>query len=172
MIDLGIQPLRDLPRPERVAQLCHPQLRNEFPGLRAPKNIVNQRLPVQLTSFVGREREMAEVARLVTENRLVTLIGAGGFGKSRLAIQVASQLTSEFPDGVCYVDLEPITDPDMTPILLARALGLFDQLGRSTADAVLRYLAEREMLIVLDNCEHLLDVGAGQVNALLQTCPG
>ncbi|OOK67750.1 adenylate and Guanylate cyclase catalytic domain protein [Mycobacterium kansasii] len=172
LIDLGIQPLRDLPRPERVAQLCHPQLRNEFPGLRAPKNIVNQRLPVQLTSFVGREREMAEVARLVTENRLVTLIGAGGFGKSRLAIQVASQLTSEFPDGVCYVDLEPITDPDMTPILLARALGLFDQLGRSTADAVLRYLAEREMLIVLDNCEHLLDVGAGQVNALLQTCPG
>lgn len=171
LIDLGIQPLRDLPRPERVAQLCHPQLRNEFPGLRAPKNIVNQRLPVQLTSFVGREREMAEVARLVTENRLVTLIGAGGFGKSRLAIQVASQLTSEFPDGVCYVDLEPITDPDMTPILLARALGLSDQLGRSTADAVLRYLAERQMLIVFDNCEHLLDVGAGQVNALLQTCP-
>lgn len=171
LVDLGTQQLRDLPRPERVAQLCHPQLRNEFPPLRTPNTLASQRLPVQLTSFVGREQELAEVVRLTTENRLVTLIGAGGFGKSRLAIQVASQLTAELPDGVCYVDLEPITDPDMAPTLLARALGLSDQLGRSTADTVLRYLAEREMLIVLDNCEHLLDVGAGQVNALLQTCP-
>lgn len=172
LIDLGTQPLRDLSRPERVAQLCHPQLRNAFPPLRTPKAIAAHNLPVQLTNFVGREQEMAEVMRLVADNRLVTLIGAGGFGKSRLAIQVALQLTSGLPDGVCYVNLEPISDPDMAPILVARALGLSDQLGRSTADTVLRYLAEREMLIVLDNCEHLLDVGATQVNALLQCCPG
>ncbi|KAA1249979.1 LuxR family transcriptional regulator [Mycobacterium simiae] len=172
LIDVGTQPLRNRSRPERVAQLCHPQLHNDFPPLHKPKAVAVHNLPIQLTNFVGRELEMAEVVRLVTDNRLVTLIGAGGFGKSRLAVQVAMRLTSGFPDGVCYVDLEPITDPDMAPILVARALGLSDQLGRSTADTVLRYLAEREMLIVLDTCEHLLDVGATQVNALLQSCPG
>src|ERR1700734_3028019 len=112
LTDLGTHPLRDLPRPERVVQLCHPDLVNEFPPLRVPKVIVSQRLPAQLTSFVGRAPELTQIRELLAENRLVTLTGAGGAGKTRLAVQVAAQLMSEFADGVWYVDLAPITNPD------------------------------------------------------------
>src|ERR1700742_1764702 len=102
LTDLGTPPVRDLPRPERVVQLCHPDLVNEFPSLRvhvAVKNVAAQRLPVQLTSFVGRHSELAQLRELLAVNRLVTLTGAGGVGKTRLAIQVAAQLASEFADG-------------------------------------------------------------------------
>src|SRR6202012_231368 len=130
LTDLGTHPLRDLPRPERVVQLCHPDLVNEFPSLRvdvAVKNVAAQRLPVQLTSFVGRHSELAQLRELLAVNRLVTLTGAGGVGKTRLAIQVAAQLASEFADGIWYVDLAPITDPDVVPIAVARAFELPDQ---------------------------------------------
>src|SRR6476659_6025969 len=130
--DLGIHPLRDLPRPERVVQLCHPDLHNEFPPLRGRETVAVQRLPVQLTSFVGRVDEMNEIARLVDVNRLVTLTGAGGVGKTRLAVHVATDLAGEFGNGAWYVDLAPITDPDVVPVTVARALGLPDQPGRST----------------------------------------
>ena len=122
LTDLGTHRLRDLPRPERVVQLCHPDLRNEFPPLRTSNTLVAQHLPVQLTSFVGRGAQMIEVRRLLTDNRLVTLTGAGGAGKTRLAVQVAAQIADEFGDGVWYVDLAPITDPDVVPVVVARAL--------------------------------------------------
>src|SRR6478609_5620090 len=109
--ELGTHPLRDLPRPERVVQLCHPDLCNDFPPLRVAKVAAAQNLPVQLTSFVGRSAQMADVSRLLDENRLVTLTGAGGAGKTRLAIEVAGQLS--VPDGVWYVDLAPITHPEV-----------------------------------------------------------
>src|ERR1700742_5115794 len=102
---LGAHPLRDLPRPERVVQLCHPDLVSEFPPLRVSKAVVSQRLPVQLTSFVGRDKELTQVRELLADSRLVTLTGAGGVGKTRLAVQVAAQLTREFGEGVWYVDL-------------------------------------------------------------------
>jgi AAA ATPase domain len=105
LTDLGSHALRDLPRPERVAQLCHPDLINEFPPLRASTPVASQRLPMQLTSFVGRDAQLAQLQHLLNENRLVTLTGAGGVGKTRLAIQLAGQLTREFSDGVWYVDL-------------------------------------------------------------------
>jgi len=108
--DLGTHPLRDLPRPERVVQLCHPDLRNEFPPLRTRETVVAQTLPVQFTSFVGREAEMNDVRQILADNRLVTLTGAGGVGKTRLAAQVAAQVAGEFGDAVWYVDLAPITD--------------------------------------------------------------
>jgi predicted ATPase/DNA-binding CsgD family transcriptional regulator len=165
--DLGTHPLRDLPRPERVVQLCHPDLVNEFPSLRVAKAVVSQRLPAQLTSFVGRESELAQLRELLAGNRLVTLTGAGGVGKTRLAVQVAAQLTSDFADGVWYVDLAPITDPDVVPIAVARALELPDQPGRSTTETLTRFLANRQMLMVLDNCEHLLDASAALAVALL-----
>jgi class 3 adenylate cyclase len=165
--DLGTHPLRDLPRPERVVQLCHPDLVNEFPSLRVAKAVVSQRLPAQLTSFVGRESELAQLRELLAGNRLVTLTGAGGVGKTRLAVQVAAQLTRDFADGVWYVDLAPITDPDVVPIAVARALELPDQPGRSTTEALTRFLANRQMLMVLDNCEHLLDASAALAVALL-----
>jgi predicted ATPase/class 3 adenylate cyclase/DNA-binding CsgD family transcriptional regulator len=165
--DLGSHALRDLPRPERVIQLCHPDLVNEFPPLRVSKAIVSQRLPIQLTSFVGRQEQLTQVRELVTQSRLLTLTGAGGAGKTRLAVQIAGQLSGEFSDGVWYVDLAPITDPKLVPITAARAFGLPDQAGRSTMDTLSRFLADRQMLVVLDNCEHLLDASAALVNALL-----
>ena len=124
------------PRPERVMQLCHPDLRNDFPPLRTTNTVVTQNLPVQLTSFVGRETEMIEVRRILVDNRLVTLTGAGGAGKTRLAVQIAAQIAGEFGDGVWCVDLAPITDPEVVPVAVARALGLPDQPGRSTLDTL------------------------------------
>jgi hypothetical protein len=111
LTDLGTHPLRDLPRPERVVQLCHPDLRNEFPPLRTPGTVVSHNLPVQLTSFVGRGAQMTDVEKLLVDNRLVTLTGAGGVGKTRLAVEIAARIAPEFRDGVWYVDLAPITIP-------------------------------------------------------------
>jgi len=172
LINLGTHALRDLPRPERVAQLCHPDLVNDFPPLRISKSSASQCLPVQLTSFVGRDAQMAQLRELLSASRLLTLTGAGGAGKTRLAIQLAAQLTGEFSDGVWYVDLAPITDPEVVPITMARAFGLPDQPSRSTMDTLTRFVADRQMLIVLDNCEHLLDASAALVNALLEACSG
>jgi predicted ATPase/class 3 adenylate cyclase/DNA-binding CsgD family transcriptional regulator len=172
LTDLGSHPLRDLPRPERVIQLCHPDLVSEFPPLRVPKAVVSQHLPMQLTSFVGRDKELAQVRELLSDNRLLTVTGAGGSGKTRLAIRLAAQLADEFADGVWYVDLAPITDPDLVPITAARALGLPDQQGRSTMDTLTRFVADRQLLMVLDNCEHLLDACADLVVALLGAAAG
>ena len=152
-------------------QLCHPDLVNDFAPLRVAKAVVSQRLPMQFTSFVGRDADITQVQNLVTENRLVTLTGAGGVGKTRMAIQIAGQIANEFADGIWYVDLAPITDPDLVPITTARALGLPDQPGRSTLETLARFVADRQMLVVLDNCEHLLDACAALALTLLETCP-
>ncbi|MGB6206304.1 ATP-binding protein, partial [Mycobacterium sp.] len=172
LTDMGSHPLRDLPRPERVVQLCHPDLVNEFPPLRVSKAVVSQHLPIQLTSFVGRDAELTQLRELLAQNRLVTLSGAGGAGKTRLAIQLADQMAGEFGAGVWYVDLAPITDPDVVPVAVARGLGLPDQPGRSTMDTLTGFVADRQMLVVLDNCEHLLDACADLVVALLGTAAG
>ncbi len=171
LTDLGTHPLRDLPRPERVAQLCHPDLVNDFPPLRVANAVVSQRFPVQLTSFIGRDEQLAQVRELLTQNRLVTLTGAGGAGKTRLAIEIARQLVGEFGEGVWYVDLAPITGPDVVPIAVAHAFELPDQPGRSTMDALVRFVRDRQMLVVLDNCEHLLDASAELIIALLGAAP-
>ncbi|MFI5511606.1 LuxR C-terminal-related transcriptional regulator [Mycobacterium sp. NPDC051804] len=171
LIDLGQHALRDLPRPERVRQLCHPDLLNDFPPLRAGNGAVAQHLPVQLTSFVGREGQIAEVRELLATNRLVTLTGAGGVGKTRMAVHVASMITGEFGHGTRYVDLAPITDPDVLPVAVARALGLPDQPGRSTVNTIVRSIGEHELLMVLDNCEHLLDSSAEMIQTMVGACP-
>ncbi|HTY30456.1 LuxR family transcriptional regulator [Mycobacterium sp.] len=171
LTDLGTHPLRDLPRPERVVQLSHPDLRNEFPPLRTPKTLVSHNLPVQLTSFVGRQSEIGNLREALASNRLVTLTGAGGAGKTRLAVQVATAMDAEFGDGICYVDLAPITHPAVVPVTAARALGLPDQPGKSTIDTLQQHLRDRHMLLVLDNCEHLLDSSASLVAALLGAAP-
>jgi class 3 adenylate cyclase/DNA-binding CsgD family transcriptional regulator len=168
LTDLGTHQLRDLPRPERVVQLCHADLRNEFPPLRAQKTGVAQNLPVQLTSFVGRGPQIQDVRKTLADNRLVTLTGAGGVGKTRLAVEVAHR----FDDAVWFVDFAPITAPDLVPVAVARALGLPDQLGRSMVETVIRFVGDRHMLIVLDNCEHLLDATAALIVDLLGNCPG
>lgn len=170
LADLGRHRLRDLARPEQVIQLCHPDLPAEFPPLRSLDSFAHN-LPVQLTSFIGREAEMAEVRRLLADNRLVTLIGTGGAGKTRLALQVAAETLAEFPGGVWQVDLAPLSDPAVVPIAAARALGLGDAEQRSTTDTLIRFIENRQALIVLDNCEHLLDECAALVEALLRACP-
>jgi predicted ATPase/class 3 adenylate cyclase/DNA-binding CsgD family transcriptional regulator len=167
LTDLGTHELRGVARPERVVQLCHPDLVNDFPPLRASKAVVAHHLPIQLTTFIGREAELTQVRELLAENRLVTLTGAGGVGKTRLAIQIAEQIAGEFADGIWYVELAPITDPEIMPIAVARAFGLPDQPGRSTMDTLTRFVADRQMLVVLDNCEHLLDASAALVNSLV-----
>ena len=169
--DLGMHQLRDLPRLERVVQLCHPDVRNEFPPLRAPEIVVAQHLPVQFTSFVGRDAEIEDVRQNLVDNRLVTLTAAGGVGKTRLAVQVATEIAGGYGGGVWLVDLAPITDPDLVPAAVIRALGLPDQQGSSTMDTLLRFVGDRRMLLVLDNCEHLLDACAALVVGLRGGCP-
>ena len=170
LTDLGSHTLRDLPRPMRVAQLCHADLRNDFPPLRTIKAVAAQHLPTQLTTFVGRDTQMDEIRQILAENRLVTLTGAGGAGKTRLAIEVAGRMTRDFPDGVWYVDLAPISHPEVVPLTVARAMGLPDQPGRSITDTLLRFVRERHMLLVLDNCEHLLEASATLVTEMMAAC--
>ena len=114
---------------------------------------------------------MAQLRQTVEGNRLVTLTGAGGAGKTRLAVEVAAQLTAEFGDGVWYVDLAPITNPAVAPVSVARTLGLPDQAGRSTVDTLVLFFGAKTMLLVLDNCEHLLDECGSLVVELLGACP-
>jgi predicted ATPase/class 3 adenylate cyclase/DNA-binding CsgD family transcriptional regulator len=165
--DLGSHSLRDLPRPERVVQLCHPDIRNDFPTLRTAETPGAQRLPAQLTRFVGRQAQMADVRGFLADSRLVTLTGAGGAGKTRLAIEVAREVDGD----VRYVDLAPITAPGMVPTAVARALALPDHPGRSTMETIVRFLRGSPKLIVLDNCEHLLDASAALIVEMLDRCP-
>ncbi|MDQ1435357.1 MAG: hypothetical protein QOF59_2173 [Actinomycetota bacterium] len=171
LTDLGVHPLRDLPRPERVIQLCHPDLHNDFPPLRTAHRLAAERLPAQLTSFIGRQAEMRDIRVALGGNRLVTLTGAGGAGKTRLAIQLAADMATEFADGVWYVDLAPVTDPEVVPVTAARVLGLPDQPGQPTSEVLRRFIRDRQMLIVLDNCEHLLDASAELITVLLAGGP-
>jgi predicted ATPase/class 3 adenylate cyclase/DNA-binding CsgD family transcriptional regulator len=170
LTDLGIHRLQGLPRRERVAQLCHPNLRNEFPALHASNDGAAHGLPVQLTTFIGRNAEMADVCQLLADHRLVTLVGAGGVGKTRLAVQIAAELSADYGN-VWYLDLAPISQPDLVPATLARTLGLPNQPGGSPTDSALRFLADLPAVLVLDNCEHLLDATAELVTAVIDACP-
>ncbi|BBX00619.1 LuxR family transcriptional regulator [Mycolicibacterium moriokaense] len=172
LAELGTHAVRDLPKPERIVQLCHPDIRNEFPPLRTAKNTRSHNLPAQLTTFVGRAGQVEEVRQLVVDNRLVTLTGAGGAGKTRLAVEVAAQISDEFVDGVWWVDLAAIADPLVVSLTIARTLGLPDQLGRTPLETVQRFIGDRGVLLLLDNCEHLLDACGDVITRLLNSCPG
>jgi predicted ATPase/DNA-binding CsgD family transcriptional regulator len=126
---------------------------------------------VQASSFVGRERELDELEGMLASGRLLTLTGPGGSGKTRLALQTAANLTEDFEDGVCFVELAPLSVPELVAEGAARALGLRPA-GLSPTEALLDYLAPRETLLLLDNCEHLIEACAGLVDVLLRSCPG
>ncbi|MGH7399396.1 MAG: ATP-binding protein, partial [Candidatus Rokuibacteriota bacterium] len=168
--DLGERWLRDLVRPERIFQLVAPDLPAEFPPLRSLDAVPNN-LPVQLTSFVGRARELADVERLLAETRLLTLVGPGGTGKTRLALQVAADLVDRFPDGIWLVELAPLSDPALVPQAVAVALGLREEAGRPVAASLTHHLRPKRLLLVLDNCEHLVDACARLADALVRACP-
>jgi len=170
LADLGCHRLADLAPAVRVWQLCQPDAGVDFPPLRTLDAFAHN-LPVQLTSFIGRDAEMAEVRRHLAGSRLVTLTGAGGAGKTRLALQVAAGLLTGFPAGVWLADLAPLTDAELVPVAVARALGLPDEQGRLAMSTVAGFVAAGRALIVLDNCEHLLDACAALAEDLLRACP-
>ena len=171
LTDLGSHKLRDIARPERVVQLSHPDLRIDFPPLRAPSTVATQALPAQLTRFVGRSAEIAELVRILAENRFVTLTGAGGVGKTRLAVELSAQLAEGHHGAIHYVDLAPLTDPGLVEAAVARSIGAPDQPGLPTIENLVRRIGDRHVLIVLDNCEHLLEATAALVGPLLSSCP-
>ena len=129
-------------------------------------------LPSQLSSFIGRERAIAELNSLLSTTRLLTLTGAGGSGKTRLALQVAATLVAEFEHGVWWVELASLTDPVLVPQQVASSLGLSEQPGRSFMDTLSEALQTRKLLLALDNCEHLIAACAHLVETLLRSCPG
>jgi len=168
--DLGEVRLRDLASAERVFQVQHPALRADFPALRALTATPNN-LPQPLTSFVGREREVEDVVRLVAKSRLVTLTGVGGIGKTRLSLQVAARLMDDFPDGVWLVELASLADARLVPEAVASVVGVKEEAGRPITEALARFVRDRQVLIVLDNCEHLLQACAELANTLLHAGP-
>jgi len=126
---------------------------------------------VQLTSFIGRQRERAEIRRLLDTVRLLTLTGVGGVGKTRLALQVAAEVLEESPDGSWLVELAPLADPALLPNAIAAALKVRDQSDRPILDVLVDYLEQKRLLIVLDNCEHLITASARVADELLRACP-
>jgi predicted ATPase/class 3 adenylate cyclase/tetratricopeptide (TPR) repeat protein len=172
LADLGSHRLKDLGRPERIFQLCAASLPAEFPPLRSLGNpALPNNLPAQLSSFIGRQREMAEVRALVESCRLVTLTGAGGAGKTRLGLQVAAELLDGSGDGVWLVELAAVIDEDAVAPAISQALRLAVNPGQPVLEALLDALAPQDVLIVLDNCEHLIGGCAKTADAILRRCP-
>jgi predicted ATPase/class 3 adenylate cyclase/DNA-binding CsgD family transcriptional regulator len=168
--DLGTHRLRDLGRPEHVFLLSHPDL-PAAEGAPASLDALPNNLPEQLTSFVGREHELDEIAAALDGTRMLTLTGAGGCGKTRLAAQTAADALDRFPGGAWWVELAPLSDPQAVGPTLGEALDVKPLAGQSSLDAAVAHLAGSRALIVLDNCEHLLDACAETAEALLRGCP-
>ncbi len=172
LTDLGVHRLKDLGRPEQIFQLHAGDLQVDFPPLRSLGSAaLPNNLPGQLATFIGRGRELAEVRALAGSSRLVTLTGAGGCGKTRLGLQVAAELLDGSGDGVWLVELAAVTDQDAVAPAMASALGIAGQRGRPVFDAVVDALAPLDILIVLDNCEHLIDGCAKTAELVLRRCP-
>jgi predicted ATPase/class 3 adenylate cyclase len=166
LLDLGPRRLRDLPTPVGVFQVRAPGLQTDFPALRALDTTPGN-LPRAVTSFIGRESEVAEIEAAVKSHQLVTLTGVGGVGKTRLALEVAAQLADEFPDGVWVFELAAVTDPTAVPDAVAAVLGITQQPGQTVAESVAAALEGRVRLLVFDNCEHVLDAVADLIEAIL-----
>lgn len=169
--DLGLVRLRDLSSPEQLFQLVHPSLRAEFPALRSLASTPNN-LPQQISSFVGREHDMEQVHSLLRKHRLVTLLAMGGIGKSRLSVQLGADVLDEFADGVWLVELAPLVDGRELPQAVATVLGVKVETGSSLLDALVRHVQVRQLLLLLDNCEHVIQAAADLAKALLQAGPG
>jgi predicted ATPase/class 3 adenylate cyclase len=166
LLNLGSHRLRDLAVPEQVFQLLHPELESVFPPLRTGTQVPNN-LPAEVTTFIGRDRECGEVRSLLTDHRLVTLTGAGGSGKTRLALEVCSDLQEGFPDGVWLVELASISDPGQVVSLIAEAVGY----KQPDLPALSRFLRDQEVLMLVDNCEHVLAASSSAAEHLLKGVP-
>ncbi len=167
---LGKHRLRGLSTPEEIFQLTHPDLPADFPPLKS-LSVYRHNLPVQLSSFVGRKKELADIRRLLQNTHLLTLLGPGGTGKTRLMLEAAEELIGDFRHGVWLVELASLTDPDRIAERVAAALTLQEQPGRLNLETVVDFLRHKELLLLLDNVEHLVREAAGLVEQLLTSCP-
>lgn len=170
LADLGQHRLKGVANLERVFQLCHPDLDAEFPPLKSLA-AYKHNLPRQLTRFIGREKEVDNVKQLLEKCRLLTLLGPGGTGKTRLMLQVAEEVIDDYADGVWLVELASLTDPDLIPERVAGALNVQEQPGRGLLDTLTEYLRRKELLLLLDNVEHLVQESAELTEHLLNNCP-
>ena len=170
LVDLGEHRLRDLGRPERILQLTHPDLPSEFPPLRSldayPGN-----LPVQRSAFIGRDEDLAEVRAALDDAPVVTLTGVGGVGKTRLALQVAADTVTRFPDGAWFVDLGPVLDAGFVAATVSTALTVPERRQGTLEDSIVTALQSKHLLVVLDNCEQVVDAVADLVDTLVESCP-
>ena len=171
MRDLGEHRLRDLSRPERLYQVTADGLRDDFPPLRS-LDALPTNLPSQRTTFIGREAELARVTKAIADHRLVTLTGVGGVGKTRLALQAAADVIAEFADGVWVCELAPATDAETLLGVVAATFSVPDRPGVALEESVIEALRQRQLLWVVDNCEHLVEPTARLVDRVLRACPG
>lgn len=168
--DLGEHRLKDLARPEHIRQIVHPDLRADFPPLRSLGSFPNN-LPAALSTFIGRREEVAAIDHAIDPRRLVTLTGAGGAGKTRLALQVAAERVDRHPDGVWFVDLAGLAEERLVAQELVSVLPVPEQPGSPAVEVLTSHLKDKDLLIVLDNCEHLIESAARVVDALLRAGP-
>ena len=172
LLDLGLHQLKDLGRPEQVFQLVADGLASSFPPIRSldnPRLLHN--LPAQISSFVGRTAEQAEISSLVMTSRLVTLTGAGGVGKTRLALQVAADQLEGAGGGVWFIDLAPLGDESLVAATTAKVLGIPVGSRDSVEDTLVDGIGQQHLFIVLDNCEHVIDACARLTDGLVRRCP-
>ncbi|HEV2249593.1 MAG TPA: NB-ARC domain-containing protein, partial [Candidatus Limnocylindria bacterium] len=168
--DLGAHRLKDLAQPERIFQLVIDGCPSEFPALRTLDRTPNN-LPQQITTFIGREKEIRDGLRLLDRTRVLTLTGPGGTGKTRLSLQLAAEVGDQFPDGAFWVPLAPISDPELVPSTIAHSLGVQVSGNELPVDRVIEHLRDKTLLLVLDNFEQIL-AAAPTVSSLLAAAPG
>ncbi len=168
--ELGSVRLKGLATAEAVYQVVHPGLHQNFPALRELEATPNN-LPQQLTSFVGRERERAEVEEMLTSTRLLTLLGMGGLGKTRLSLQIGATVMDAYPDGVWFIDLQTIRDDTLVASETARVLGVREEAGRPLMQTLCAHLKTRKLMLIIDNCEQVIDACADVANTILRAAP-
>jgi predicted ATPase/class 3 adenylate cyclase len=168
--DLGAVRLKGLALSEAVFELVHPRLYQNFPALRELEATPNN-LPQQLTSFVGRESERAQAEEMLTSTRLLTLLGMGGLGKTRLSLQIGTGVMDAYPDGVWFIDLQTIRDDSLVAGETARVLGVREEPGRPLLQTLCAHLKSRKLMLILDNCEQVIEASAELANAILRASP-
>ena len=168
--DMGERHLKNILQPERLYQLSVPDLPSEFPPLNTLESF-NHNLPAQLTSFIGREKEIVEIKKLMDAHRIVTLIGSGGAGKTRLGLQVGANCLGQFSNGVWFAELASVTDPVLVSQTLLTIFNLREDAYRAPLETLIDYLRSKTLLLILDNCEHLIEACAQISESLLHACP-
>ncbi len=170
LLDLGSHRLKHLTEPEHVWQLTIVGLPAEFPSLKSLDTIPNN-LAIQPTSFCGREHDLEEVKSLLSQHKLLTLFGSGGIGKTRLALQLGAEVLDQNPDGVWFIDFAPITDSELASSVIAKEIGMPQVEGRRIDESIPQWLRHKKLLLILDNCEHVLEPVATIADAIARSCP-